>query len=224
MNFKELKEKILERAKNANACSSEYTRALQSNSIEELIEVIKDNLFFIKDNEILNNEMIKDFEKPELFNSGNENTGLFNSGDLNSGDRNSGYQNSGDLNSGYRNSGILCNRKINDPIIIFNKESKMTWYDWYNSKASLLINLKITEWIEWDQMSDKFKKDNPEAFVTGGYLKVYEYKEAWANLWNSLSNMEKDIIISIPNFDIEIFEDITGINANQYKNQICLKF
>ena len=107
MNFQELQEEILKRAKEAHACTGQYRRAKEAQNIDELIEVIKDNLSFVNSNNILSKELIEQFEKPELFGIGKENTGLFSSGDRNSGDRNSGDRNSGDLNSGDLNSGDL---------------------------------------------------------------------------------------------------------------------
>ena len=60
-------------------------------------------------------------------------------------------------------------------------------------------------------MTDKEKKENKSAFVCRGYLKVYGYKEAWANLWKTLSDKEKNSFKTLPNFDAIIFEEITGI-------------
>jgi len=242
MNFEELKEEILKRAKQANACKGQYQRAIQATTIDELIEVLKDNMSFAKSNDILTDELAKQYERPELFGIGKENTGFFNSGglnsgylnsgdlnsgdlnsgdrnsgDLNSGYRNSGYRNSGDrnsgdLNSGYRNSGVFCTRKREDTVPFFNKESEMTWDQWYDHPGcDITRRLQITEWVDWDSMSEDEKKEYPKAFVTGGRLKVYEYKQAWANLWGTLSYRGKEIIQSLPNFDTEVFREITGL-------------
>lgn len=88
----------------------------------------------------------------------------------------------------------------------------MTWDGWYNHPAySAASNLTITLWVSWEDMTDKEKIKHPKAFVTEGYLKVFEYKEAWANLWKELSTAQKNSFKSLPNFDSAIFEDITGI-------------
>ena len=148
-------------------------------------------------------------------NSGYRNSGDRNSGDLNSGDRNSGDRNSGDLNSGYRNSGVFCNKKREDTVPFFNKESDMTWDEWYNHDAYCASRrLETTKWIYWDDMTDKEKANNEKAYVCGGYLKVYEYKEAWKNLWDTLDDDEKETFRTLPNFDPDVFEDITGIRIN----------
>ena len=202
MNFEELKEEILKRAKQANACKGQYQRAIQATTIDELIEVLKDNMSFAKSNDILTDELAKQYERPELFGIGKENTGFFNSGGLNS----------GDLNSGYRNSGVFCTRKREDTVPFFNKESEMTWDQWYDHPGcDITRRLQITEWVDWDSMSEDEKKEYPKAFVTGGRLKVYEYKQAWANLWGTLSYRGKEIIQSLPNFDTEVFREITGL-------------
>jgi len=197
MNFEEFKQEILERAKKANACKGQYQRAAEATTIDELIEVLKDNINFARNNDILTIELSKQYERPELFNVGKENAGFFNSGDL---------------NSGYRNSGVFSTKKRTDTVPFFNKESEMTWDEWYDHRAyDITRGLQITEWIDWDSMNEDEKKEYPKAFVTGGRLKVYEYKQAWANLWGTLSDREKEIVKSLPNFDNEVFLEITGL-------------
>jgi hypothetical protein len=167
-----------------------------------------------------------------LFNSGCYNSGVCNIGHLNSGDCNSGYRNSGDCNSGrrnsghcnigdcnsgycnsgYRNSGVFCNRTQNDTIMLFNKESNMTWDDWYEHPAYRASSrLEMVEWRDWDEMTESERSKNKDAETCGGYLKKHGYKEAWANLWKNLDDDEKTSFKTLPNFDASIFEDITGI-------------
>ena len=152
-------------------------------------------------------------------NSGNSNSGDYNSGDWNSGDYNSGDYNSGDYNSGDCNSGVFnkCNNSngifcTKEPTInIFNMPTKMTLSEFINSiyyKALISKPLKLTEWICY---SDKEMKEDKNKVKIGGYLKTYTYKEACQNWWNSLSSKNKEIIKSIPNFNADIFEEITGI-------------
>ena len=145
-------------------------------------------------------------------NSGDLNSGYRNSGDRNSGYQNSGDQNSGDLNSGYLNSGVFCNKQREDTILIFNKKSDITWAEWENSDVYYLSqNLNVTKWILWNNMTDAEKKENPKAFVTEGYIKVFDYKEAWANLWETLEDKQKDLFKNLPNFNSKVFKNITGI-------------
>ena len=88
----------------------------------------------------------------------------------------------------------------------------MTWDEWYNHDAYCASRrLETTKWICWDDMTDEEKANNERASVCGGYLKVYEYKEAWKNLWDTLDDDEKETFRTLPNFDPDVFEDITGI-------------
>lgn len=140
---------------------------------------------------------------------------LVNLGLQNSGRGNSGDYNSGDYNSGYHNSGVFCTRKRTDPVIIFNKESQMTWDEWYDHPAyRVSFNLRMTEWVCWSDMTDKEKEENKTAYVCDGYLKTYSYKEAWSNLWEILDQNQRNSFKTLPNFDSKIFEEITGIKID----------
>lgn len=146
------------------------------------------------------------------FNSGNRNSGSWNNGGCNSGNHNSGSWNSGDWNSGNRNSG--CFNTETPKINFFNKPSEWTIEDWYNSKAYLIMN-KISpvpvQWIYSEDMTDREKADHPNHETTGGYLKVVNQTKDNQVWWDNLSEREKGIIKSLPNFDADIFEKITGI-------------
>ena len=152
-------------------------------------------------------------------NSGNRNSGNRNSGDFNSGYRNSGYRNSGSFNSGNNNSGYWnkCNGSngvfctIEPTIKIFDKDTNMTLKEFIKSKynkALCSVELKLTEWIKYTE--EEMEEDKNKRLI-GGYLKEYSYKEACANWWDSMTDENKEIIKSIPNFDKDKFEDITGI-------------
>ncbi len=151
-------------------------------------------------------------------NSGSRNIGYCNSGDCNSGNHNSGIRNSGDCNSGYCNSAnfdgnVFCEKQ--HKTYIFDKLSDITLEEFYNSKWYNLLcikNFNLTEWIYYTQEekeSDKSKE------LIGGYLKTNSYKDAWAGLWDQMTDKEKETIKEIPNFDSGIFERITGINVEE---------
>ena len=158
------------------------------------------------------------------WNSGNCNSGNYNSGNWNSGDRNSGDRNSGDWNSGDYNSGDWnkssfnngCFNTIEPTIMMFNKPSNITYRDWVNSDARYLLNQipkDVVEWIWSDDMTDEEKTAHPEHETTGGYLKVLDESECCQIWWNGLTNDDKNIIKSIPNFDPKKFFKITGIRV-----------
>ena len=153
------------------------------------------------------------------WNSGNYNSGDWNSGDYNSGYRNSGYRNSGDHNSGDWNKTCFSNGCFNTElprIFLFNKPSDWTYQDWLNSEASyILMNCPtdITEWVRDDDMTDEEKKQHPEYSVTGGFLKNVEVEGERQEWWDGLTRENKDIVMSLPNFDKNIFKEITGIDV-----------
>ena len=155
------------------------------------------------------------------WNSGDWNSGYRNSGYRNSGDRNSGNWNSGDWNSGYRNSGDWnigngnsgAFNSDDNKIYLFNKLSDWTLRDWQNSDASCLlqsVKFETTEWIEESSMSEDDKTSHPESHVLGGYLKTINSGYQCQSWWDGLCDSEKAIITSLPNFDAEIFKQITG--------------
>jgi hypothetical protein len=152
-------------------------------------------------------------------NSGNWNSGDCNSGDWNSGNRNSGHRNSGDCNSGDWNKTSFSSGCFNTKeakILMFNKPSDWTFRDWWNSEARRLLNKiqkNVLEWIWSDDMTDEEKEQHPEYKTTGGYLKELYESECGQIWWDSLSDREKDVIKALPNFDSEIFEQVTGVKV-----------
>ena len=71
------------------------------------------------------------------------------------------------------------------------------------------------EWIYSDDMTDEEKTVHPEHDTTGGYLKVLDESECGQIWWNGLSDEDKEIIRSIPNFDPDIFYQCTGIKVDE---------
>ena len=162
-------------------------------------------------------------------NSGNRNSGDWNSGDCNSGNRNSGDWNSGDWNSGNRNSGDCnsgdwnktcfsngCFNTESPKIFLFNKPSDWTYQDWLNSDARYILMdcpSNVLSWIWEDDMTDEEKEQHPEYSVTGGFLKHIEKETGRQMWWDGLSDRKKTIVMNLPNFDKDIFKEITGIDV-----------
>ena len=144
-------------------------------------------------------------------NTGNWNTGDRNTGNWNTGDWNTGNWNTGDCNTVDFSNGVFCTKE--DTIKIFDKESNMTLREWRESRARRIIawNMETTVWIYQSNMTEQEKAQYPSYKTTGGYLKVFTYEEAWKNLWNSITDEEKQEIMNIPNFDKNKFKEITGI-------------
>ena len=159
-------------------------------------------------------------------NSGDCNSGNRNSGHFNSGDRNSGDCNSGDYNSGNRNSGDWnkcsfsngCFNTIEPKMMMFNKPSDWTYADWLNSDACYILRRipgNVLEYVLFENMTDAEKKTHPEAKVTGGYLKKKYKSKRVQKWWNHLLEKERKEVKSLPNFDAEIFKEITGIEVEK---------
>ena len=62
-------------------------------------------------------------------------------------------------------------------------------------------------------MTAKEKKDNPEYKTTGGYLKVYEYQEAFKKSWDNADPEDRIRIKELPNFCAKKFKQISGIDV-----------
>ena len=113
---------------------------------------------------------------------------------------NTGLFNSGNWNSCNCSNGVFCNQEDKD-IRIFNKPSGMSFEEFWNSKYFEALQSEPLELTYW---GDKNKE-----------LKCRSYKDACAIWWSKLTEKNKKIIQEIPNFDPEIFFDITGIDVKE---------
>ena len=165
------------------------------------------------------------------YNSGNHNTGDYNTGDCNSGNfndgsYNSGYYNCGNCNDGSYNSGDFnktnfsngCFNTKGSKILMFNKPSDWSIEDWRCSKAKRLldtISYNALQWVYSDKMTEEEKEQHPKYKTTGGYLKELDKSKCGQLWWDNLLDYNKNVIKSLPNFDAEIFKEITGIDINK---------
>ena len=154
-------------------------------------------------------------------NSGNRNSGNCNSGNSNSGNWNSGNCNSGDCNSGDWNTTFFsngCFNTVSPKIYMFNKPTDWTFEHWRNCRASNLLNQIDDcplEYVYLSDMTDEEKATHPEAETTGGYLKERTTADNARKWWAGLSADDRNVILSLPNFDAEIFKEITGIDVSK---------
>ena len=149
-------------------------------------------------------------------NAGDSNTGNWNTGDRNAGDRNTGNRNTGSYNTCNYSAGMFNTKE--QPLYLFNKPTDFTRDEFRNifpnEYALLFYSLfPLTEWIDERDMSDKEKKANPSYKTTGGYLKERTYHEAWRIMWDSWTKKQQESIKNLPNFDKDIFKEITGIEV-----------
>jgi hypothetical protein len=173
------------------------------------------------------------------YNSGDHNSGNYNSGNYNSGYRNSGYYNSGYYNSGNYNSGDHNSGNYNSgnwnstnystgflnseqqPIYMFNQPTNMQREEVYNLAGIQILNrnFKNSWWIYSENMSAEEKAAHPEHETTGGYLKTVDFKTACKIMWDNLDEEDKEAVRNLPNFDNDVFREITGISVEGENEQ-----
>lgn len=155
-------------------------------------------------------------------NSGNNNSGMSNSGDYNSGSWNSGNYNSGDNNSGRRNSGSHNSGNHNSGKYNFgnwNTGDRNTGYhnsgdynsgSWnsgcFNTYQKPKINMfnKPSNWTMNDWLWSEARE-----IVLGLFWEEEEKQDRW----DKLSEEDKATVMSLPNFDADIFYECTGIRV-----------
>ena len=131
--------------------------------------------------------------------TGSEKDNLCNSGNCNSGNRNSG-----NWNSGYFNTTTSVVR-------MFNKDTSIERGD-VDFPSFLFFDL--TQWVSHDTATDEEKKEHKKEMETcGGYLKTLEYKEAFRLAWDKADKEEHKKLLYLPNWNNEIFKEISGIDA-----------
>lgn len=146
-------------------------------------------------------------EKNKLlhWNSGDRNSGYWNSGDRNSGD-----WNSGDWNSGYCNSD-------SPKVRMFNKMTKLNFND--ITFPNYFYEVSPVRFISADTATYEQQKGHKKDIETcGGYYEKVEYKEAWRIAWNAASDEDRRKTLSLPNFDADVFFEISGIDVRKELN------
>ena len=84
--------------------------------------------------------------------------------------------------------------------------------NWESAIKPNFLYFQLTRWTQESEMSDEEKKNNPTHKTTAGYLKVYDYKEAFQASFDKASDEEIEQLKALPNFDAEVFKEISGID------------
>lgn len=92
---------------------------------------------------------------------------------------------------------------IEAKIMMFNKPSEWTFRDWMNSEAHSLLSC-IRKY--------NVKRINSTK-TTDGYFERLDKSECGQLWWDELNERKRNVIRSMPNFDVAIFEEITGIKT-----------
>ncbi len=149
-----------------------------------------------------------------FFNSGYGNVGEFNSGTFNVGHFNSGIGNLGDYNSGSWNKADYSSGYFNTApqrLYFFNKPSDLTEAEWRKSEAyRILMEMPTGKISEMYIAALSSYERNLYAREAAGKIKGGE-KSVVNGWWKGLTDGERSAVMSMPNFDRDIFGEITGI-------------
>ena len=72
-------------------------------------------------------------------------------------------------------------------------------------------------------MTDEEKKENHKSNITDGYLKTIPMKDAWKKSWDSATEEDKEKLFKLPNFDADVFKEISGIDVSEPEKVIEIK-
>ena len=133
-------------------------------------------------------------------NSGCRNSGHRNSGDWNSGCRNSGHRNSGDWNSGDSNSGCRNSGSWNS----CNYET-----GFFNSK-----NIDTIRVFNKDCDRQKWEDAEKPDFIYFELDTDLGYKKSFQKSFDSASLNDIKLLKALPNFDADVFFEISGIRID----------
>ena len=135
-------------------------------------------------------------------NSGNRNSGYGNSGDWNSGNRNSGNRNSGNGNSGYGNSGDWNSGNWN------SCDFETGAFNTTDPETIRAFNQPCNK-EEWD---NAYKPDFLYFDIKDG-----NYKASFQESWDSADKDGRERVRDLPNFDAEVFYELSGIDLREKK-------
>jgi len=124
------------------------------------------------------------------YNTGNKNTGYYNTGNKNTGDNNTGHMNTGDKNTGDWNTGNRHSGWFNTPQ---HEAPKLLFGKPYTGKKPV-----FPKWLYVDLPTE----------------------EKWIEAFEGATKQELQDTINLPNFDYEVFEQITGISKEDFEGRL----
>ena len=78
----------------------------------------------------------------------------------------------------------------------------------------------LNVWINVENMTKEEKKKFWWYKTTTGYLRTASYKEAWKIAFDKASKDEIKETLKLPNFNYQIFEEITGISKKMIEEKL----
>lgn len=175
-------------------------------------------------------------------NEGNFNIGVSNIGNMNVGIENVGYGNIGNDNNGSYNQGDYNSGSFNKTkeafgwfntkpctIWLFNKPTNLTFEDFCKLESTkafmrfinnpLCSPVCLTEFYctkdLTEEESHKYELITPYTRGIVRQLAKNINELNWQANWDALNDKDKKLIMELPNFDKEIFKEITGVDINK---------
>lgn len=106
---------------------------------------------------------------------------------------------------------MLLNGWHNPFVRMFNKETDKK-FDEIGFPDFLYFDLTI--WVSHDTATDEEKELHKKEIETcGGFLKTLGYKKAFRLAWDKADKEEHKELLTLPNWNNEIFREISGIDA-----------
>ena len=94
---------------------------------------------------------------------------------------------------------------------MFNKETDKKFNE---IKFPDFLYFDLTIWVSHDTATDGEKELHKKEIETcGGFLKTLGYKEAFRLAWDKADKEEHKELLTLPNWNNEIFREISGIDA-----------
>jgi hypothetical protein len=154
--------------------------------------------------------------------TGGWSTGSWSTGHRSTGNGSTGYYSTGDWSTGHRSTGGWSTSNYSTGHFSTEDYSGFGCFDkpctleeWHAAYKPSWLYFNLIEWLSEDDMTDEEKEANPTYHTTGGYLKVYNYKEAFQASYNRATREEQLRIKELPNFDADKFYQISGIRIDE---------
>lgn len=150
------------------------------------------------------------------YNTGSSNCGSWNSGYHNRGQNNSGSYNTGSYNSGdYNHTNYSCGvfNTAENTIMMFNKPSDWTYGQWLKNDARCILDAIMRDGnVPTKACNHDDEPEHSESEYTYFHVSPNtDYSECQV-AWQNLDWKDKVTIMSLPNFDPDIFKECTGID------------
>jgi hypothetical protein len=145
------------------------------------------------------------------YSTGYGSTGNGSTGDHSTGNRSTGHHSTGDWSISNYCTGHFSTEDYSG-FGCFDRPC--TLEEWEEVEKPDWLYFPLTEWIKEEKMTLEEKKQNPDYKITGGFLKIYSYQEAFQKSYHAATREGQLKIKKLPNFDKDKFQLISGIDID----------